>query len=109
MVETNISRGVPGDSEGKESAFNTGDPSSIPGSGRYPEEQNGRPFQYSCLEKSMNRGDWQATVHGFAKNQNTAEQQIHTHTHTHTLTHSHTYNISSTTVKITLLELGHNL
>ena len=35
-----------------ESAFNAGDPSSIPGSGRSPGERNGNPLQYSCLEKS---------------------------------------------------------
>ena len=40
----------PGDSEGKESACNAGDPGSIPGSGRSPGEGNGLPLQYSCLE-----------------------------------------------------------
>ena len=39
----------------------------IPGSGRSPEEGNGNPFQYSCLENSMDRGAWWATVHGVAK------------------------------------------
>ena len=38
----------------------TGDPSSIPGSGRSSEEGNGTPLQYSCLESSMDRGPWQA-------------------------------------------------
>ena len=41
--------------------------SSIPGSGRSPEEGNGNPFQYSCLENPMDRGAWLATVHGVAK------------------------------------------
>ena len=41
--------------------------SSIPGSGRSPGEGNGNPLQYSCLENSMDRGVWQATVHGVAK------------------------------------------
>ena len=45
-----------GGSEGKESAFNVGDPGSNPGSGRCPGEGNGNPLQYSCLEKSMDRG-----------------------------------------------------
>ena len=36
----------------------------IPGLGRSPGERNGSPLQYSCLENSMDRGDWQATVHG---------------------------------------------
>ena len=37
------------------------------GSGRYPGEGNGYPLQYSCLENSMDRGAWQATVHGVTK------------------------------------------
>ena len=40
----------------------TGDPGSIPESGRSPGEMNGNPLQYSCLENPMNRGVWQATV-----------------------------------------------
>ena len=46
---------------------NTGDLGSIPGSGRSPGEGNGYPLQHSCLEKSMNRGAWQATVTGITK------------------------------------------
>ena len=42
---------------------------SIPGWGRSPGEGNGNPLQYSCLEKSMDREAWQATVHGIAKTQ----------------------------------------
>ena len=41
----------------------------IPGSGRSPGEGNGYPLQYSCLENSMERGAWQATVCGVAKSQ----------------------------------------
>ena len=37
---------------------------SIPESGRSTGEQNSYPLQYSCLENSMDRGTWQATVHG---------------------------------------------
>ena len=48
---------------------NAGDPDSIPGSGRFPGEGNGSPLQYSCLENSMDRGTWQATVHGVTKSQ----------------------------------------
>ena len=51
----------------KESACNAGDPGSIPGWERYPGEGNGDPLQYSCLENPMDRGAWQATVHGVAK------------------------------------------
>ena len=42
----------PGGSDGKASAYNEGNPGSIPGSGRSPGEGNGTPLQYSCLEKS---------------------------------------------------------
>ena len=41
----------------------------IPGSGRSPGVGNGNPFQYSCLENSMDRGAWRATVHGITKSQ----------------------------------------
>jgi len=57
----------PGGSDGKESACNAGDLSSIPVSGKSSEKGNGNPLQYSCLENSMDRGAWQATVHGVAK------------------------------------------
>ena len=46
---------------------NAGDSGSIPGSGRCPGEENGYPFQYSCLENPMDRGAWWVTVHGTAK------------------------------------------
>ena len=52
---------------GKESAYNAGDTSSIPGWGRSPGEENGNPFQCSCLGNPMNRGPWWATVHGVTK------------------------------------------
>ena len=48
----------PGGSASKGSASNTGNPGSMPGSGRSPGEGNGNPFQYSCLENSMDRGAW---------------------------------------------------
>ena len=50
-------------------ARKVGNLGSVPGSGRSPEEGNGNPLQYSCLENSMDRGAWQATVHGVAKSQ----------------------------------------
>ena len=59
----------PGGSDSKESAFNVGDPGSIPGLGRPPGEGNSNPLQYSCWKNSMDRGTWQATVHGVAKSQ----------------------------------------
>ena len=42
---------------------------SIPESERSPGEGNGNPLQYSCLENSMDKGAWRATVHGLAKSQ----------------------------------------
>ena len=61
------SNSFPGGSDGKESSCNVGDPGSIPESGRSSGEGNGKPFQYSCLENSMDRGVWWATVHGVAE------------------------------------------
>ena len=55
--------GFPGGPDSEESACNTGDPGSIPGSGRSPGEGNGYPLQYSRLENPMDRGAWQATVY----------------------------------------------
>ena len=61
---------IPNGASGKESptgAEDIRDAGSIPGSGRSPGEGNGDPLQFSCLENSMNRGAWQATVHGVTK------------------------------------------
>ena len=58
-------------------AEDAGDMVSITGSGRSPGEGNGSPLQYSCLENSMDRGAWRATVHGVTKELGLAE---HTHT-----------------------------
>ena len=59
--------GSSGGSDGKRFACNVGDPGWIPGTGRSPGEENGNPLQYSCLENSIDREDWQATFHGVAK------------------------------------------
>ena len=61
--------GFPGDSDGKESACNSGDLGLIPGLERLPEEENGNPLHYSCLEHSMDRGVCWFTVHGVNKSQ----------------------------------------
>ena len=61
--------GFPGGSDGKDFACNTGDLSSIPGLGRSHGEGHGYPLQSSCLEKAMDRGAWQAAVHGVMKSQ----------------------------------------
>ena len=62
---------LPGGSLVKNLPANTGDAGLIPGSRRYPGEGNGNPLQYSCLENSMDRGAWWATVHGVAKKSDT--------------------------------------
>ena len=67
MVKNLPSKSFPGGSDGKESACSVGDPGSIPGSGRSPGEGNGNPFQYPCLDNSVDRGAWQAIVHGLAE------------------------------------------
>ena len=59
--------GVPGGSDGKESACNAGNLSSIPGLGRRPAEGNGNPIQYPRLENPMDKGAWRAIVHGDGK------------------------------------------
>ena len=53
----------------------------IPQSGRSPGEGNGHPLQYSCLENSMDRGAWQASVHGVTKSQTQLNGCPHIHTH----------------------------
>ena len=57
----------PSNSDSKESACNARDQGSIPMSGRSPGEGNGYLLLYSCLENSINRGAWWATVHGVTK------------------------------------------
>ena len=51
----------------KNPSANAGDLGLIPGLGRSPREGNGNPLQYSCLGNLMDRGAWQAIVHGVAK------------------------------------------
>ena len=65
--------GLPSGSDGKEAACNAGDLSLIPGLIRSPGEENGYPFQHSCLQNSMDRRSWRATVHGVAK---TSKEQV---------------------------------
>ena len=55
---TSILLDFPGGSDSKVSAYNVGDPGSIPGLGRSPGEGNGNPVQYSCLENPMDGGAW---------------------------------------------------
>ena len=69
-------------------AKDAGEEGSIFGSRRSPGEGNGNPLQYFCLGNSMNRGSWQAIVHGVVKSQTWPSAHAHTHMHTHT--HAHT-------------------
>ena len=71
--------GFPGGSDGKESASFAGDPGLIPESRRSPGVGNGNPLQYFCLENSMDRGTWQATVHRGCKESDMTEVTQHTH------------------------------
>ena len=59
--------GFPHSSVGKESACNAGDLGSIPSSGRSPEEGNGNPLKYSCVENPTDKVAWPATVHGVTR------------------------------------------
>ena len=69
-MRVSINMGFPGGgSDSKVSACNAGDWGSIPGLGRSPGGGRDNPLQYSCLENSMDRGGWWATVHGVAKSQ----------------------------------------
>ena len=68
--------GFPGSTAVKNPPVNagdTGDPGSIPASGRYPGEGNGDRLQYSCLGNTMDRGAWRATIHGVAKELDTTK------------------------------------
>ena len=68
---------------GKESACNAGDTRDvdlIPGLGRSPGEGHGNPLQYSCLEGTMDRGAWQATVHCVSTMSQTQPKRLSTHT-----------------------------
>ena len=62
-------RDFPGGSDGKQSAYNVGDPGSIPGLRRTPGQGNGNPLQYSCLGNPMDRGAWRAVGHRVAKSE----------------------------------------
>ena len=107
--------GFPGDSAGKESACNEGDLSSIPGLGRSPGGGHDNPLQFSGLQSTMDRGAWQATVHGIT-NSRTWLSGFHFHTFffhnwlrvwmpptpptiTYTHTHTHTHTIATVLFK----------
>ena len=69
--------GFLGGSDGKESACNVTDMGSIPGSGgSSPGEGHGKSLQHSCLENSMDRRAWKATVHGVRKESDMTELDL---------------------------------
>ena len=66
--KSDVTIGLPGGSDSKESACNAGDPDPIPGWRRSAGEGNGNPLQYSCLEIPVDRGEvWRAIIHGVTK------------------------------------------
>ena len=67
LLATEFLQGSSADSVVKNPLANAGDAGSITGSGRSPGVGNGSPLQYSCLENSMDRGAWGATVHGVSQ------------------------------------------
>ena len=71
--------GFPGGSDGKDSACSAGDLGLIPGLGRSPGEGNGNLLQDSCLENSIDRGIWWATVHGLQRVRHNWATNTHTH------------------------------
>ena len=66
-----VAKNLPANAGGLGEAYST------PGSGRSPGEGNSNPLQYSCLENFMDRGTWQASVHGSHKESDTTEQLTH--------------------------------
>ena len=74
-----LSKGAPGASYGKESAYNAGDPGSIPGLGRSSGEGNGNPLQYSYLKNFMDRGTWWAIVYRRGTKSQTQLKDEHFH------------------------------
>ena len=73
--------GFPGGTVVKNSPANAGEVGLIPGLGRSPGEVHGNPLQYSCLQNSMDRGAWQATVHGVTKSWTGLSMHAHCYYH----------------------------
>ena len=82
-VQVKEVQSFPGGSAVNNLLANAGDTGSTPALGGPLGVVNGNPLQNSCLEKSMNKGAWQAIVHGAAKSQRWLSTCVHTHIHTH--------------------------
>ena len=67
MTWVRSKQGFSGDSDGEDSACNSGDVGLIPGSGKIPWRRKWQPYQYSYLENPMERGAWWDTVHGVTR------------------------------------------
>ena len=80
----------PGGSDSKASAYNAGDPGSIPGSGISPGERNGNPLQCSCQGNLMHKGVWWAIVHGITKQTGLSGSTTTMHNYTYITRHSST-------------------
>ena len=92
-----IHQGFPGCASGKEptaSAGDTGDMGLIPWSGRSAGGGNGNPLQYSCLENPMDRGAWQATVHGVEKSKTRLSTRAYVHHISYTVLNNEVSSIS---------------
>ena len=85
----------------KESSCNAGDSGSIPGLGRSPGEGNGHPLQYSCLGNPMDRGTWQAVVHGVTEVDTTERLTLHCFSNLRRFSH---FSISSSITETVLGE-----
>ena len=96
--------GFPGGADGKESSCSAGDPGSIPGSGRSPGEGNGNPLQCSCLEDPMDRGAWQATVHGVTKSRTRLSFELLNFFWTSAHQASLSFSMSQSLLKLTSIE-----
>ena len=79
--------GFPGGSVVKKLPANVGDTGLIPGLERSPGEGNGNPLQYFCLENSMDRGAWQATVHGWQREEHNLATEHSTNWESYTAKH----------------------
>ena len=106
--------GFPGCSAGEESACSAGDPGDtglIPRLGISPGGGHGNSLQYSCLENLMDRGSWQATVHGVTESQTllkwlSVHAYIHIYVYLHKHIHTYIYTYINTLLYICIFTLG---
>ena len=90
MPDSDYLRGFLGSTVVENLPANAGDVGSISGSVRSPGVGNGNLIQYSCLENSIDRGAWRATVHGVAKSRTQLSGWVRAYAHTHTESYEET-------------------